>query len=176
MPLPHRKPVPGEAACAAFLEVRYVPAARTYYAGLLLLDDHGRPLEFAHNTLTLPDTALWSPAAARLPAVAELARSLFDAVRREPDLLLCLASLGEPADLLRELAPAVPFGQVDPGEPPEPAAWCWVNDPPTAEMGAARVHRALVRRGLLVEPFARLHAALAECYANVPWDEPDGPA
>lgn len=176
MPLPHRKPASGGDGCAAYFDVRLVPVARTFYAGLLLLDDHGRPLEFAHNTLTLPDSPLWSPGATGLIAVGELARSLFDAVRREPDLLLCPAALGDGAELLGELAPAVPFGQVEPGDTAQPVGWCWVNDPPTAEMPAARLHAALVRRGLLVEPFERLHAALAECYANVPWDEGDEPS
>ena len=177
MPIPHRKPA-GVAAdrCAAYLDVRHVPLARTWYGGLFLTDARGQPLEFVHNTLTLPAGGLWSGPRAALSVVGEVGRSLFDACRREPDLLLCLDTLGEPEDLLAELAPAVPFGQVKPGTEEQPAEWIWINDPPSSGMAAARLHAELIRRGLLLEPFARLRLGLAECYQAVPWDAAHGSA
>lgn len=60
MPIPYRKvPRADEDGVAAFLDVVWLKAARTFHGGLLLLDSRGRPLEFVYNTLTAPTGFLW---------------------------------------------------------------------------------------------------------------------
>jgi hypothetical protein len=137
--------------------------ARVLYGALLLLDGHGRPLEFIHNRLVLPSGFLW-PEERVLPAgLASLCHSLFDACRGEPDLLLVEAGLAEPAFLAKGIAPNVPFGIVGPGQSATPEV-SWVNGMPGAAMPAGQLLEEVAGHGLLAEPFHRAYLGLAETY------------
>jgi hypothetical protein len=112
---------------------------------------------------------LWTEEKIQRLGVARLAHSLFDACRREPDLLICLPSLGSADYAKTEMAPAIPFVQVVPEQENAPAEWNWLNDPPSSGMRAAILAQELARRGFITEPFERLHYALRLVYPDASW-------
>lgn len=172
MPIPYRKtPRAAEEGCAAYLDVVWVGANRTFYGALLLMDGRGQPLEFVHNSLTAPSGFLWSEERVRALGIAALSQSLFDACRREPDLLICLSTLGSAEFCRTELAPAIPFAQVTAGDGEIPVEWGWINEPPTPGMRAHALFQELSRRGFTVEPFERLRQGLRTIYPQAPWQE-----
>ena len=172
MPVPYRKtPRAVETGCAAYLDVARLPSASAYYSALLLMDGRGQPLEFVHNTLNAPSGFLWPEAKVRSLAVGALAQSLFDACRREPDLLVCLSTLGSPDFCRAELSPSIPFAQITPAQDDVPAEWNWINDPPAAGMRADALYRELSKRGFILEPFERLRDGLRIVYPQAPWQE-----
>ncbi|MCW3099830.1 MAG: hypothetical protein JWL77_5448 [Chthonomonadaceae bacterium] len=172
MPVPYRKtPRAAEVGQAAYLDILYLPADRTFYGGLLILDGKGQPQEFVHNTLAAPSGALWPEDTVLSLGVVMLVHSLFDACRREPDLLVSLPSLGSPEMCRTEIAPSIPFAQVAPAEEGIPAEWNWINEPPSSGMRAAILAQELARRGFIVEPFERLRYALRMVYPQAAWYE-----
>lgn len=174
MPVPYRKaPRSVEIGQAAYLDILWLPGDRTFYGGLLIMDGKGQPLEFVHNSLAAPAGVLWPEEKVRALGTVTLAHSLFDACRREPDLLVGLPELGTPEMLRAELAPAIPFVQVVPAEEGIPAQWNWINEPPTQGMRAAILAQELARRGFLVEPFERLWHALRMVYPQAAWQGSD---
>jgi hypothetical protein len=174
MPVPYRKtPRAAETGCAGYLDVLWLPSVRTFYGALLMMDGKGQPLEFVHNTLPAPADFLWPEAKLRPLATAALAHSLFDACRREPDLLVCPSTLGSPEFCRTEIAPLVPFAQVSPPHNEMPAEWSWVNAPPAPGMRAQVLAQELTQRGFLLEPFERLYDALRIVYREAPWHETD---
>jgi hypothetical protein len=172
MPVPYRKtPRAAEIGQAAYLDILYLPADHTFYGGLLVVDGKGQPQEFVHNTLTAPSGVLWPEDRVLSQGVVLLAHSLFDACRREPDLLIGLPSLGPPETLRVELAPAIPFVQAAPAGEGIPAEWNWINEPPSSGMRAAILAQELTRRGFVTEPFERLRYALRMVYPQAAWQE-----
>ena len=172
MSVPYRRPPRIlEEGCAAFLLIVSLPSTGTFYGALLLIDGRGQPVEFAHNTLSAPSGFLWPGEQVTAQATVELAHSLFDACRREPDLLVCLPALGTPEFCRAEIAPSIPLVQVLPGQNGEPDAWTWLNDPPTPGMRAYIVAQELTRRGFATEPFLRLWMGLRELYPDAPWED-----
>src|SRR5437016_2190181 len=138
MPVPYRKtPRVAEFGLAAYLDILWLPPDRAFYGGLLVIDGKGQPQEFVHNTLAAPSGLLWPEEKVRLLGTTMLAHSLFDACRREPDLLVGLASLGTPDYCRTEIAPSIPFAQVTPPREGLPAEWSWINDPPSSGMRAS---------------------------------------
>lgn len=175
MPVPYRRaPRAAEVGQAAYLDMVWSPRDRAFYGGLLVIDGKGQPLEFVHNTLAAPSGLLWSPEKVHQMGVPLLAHSLFDACRREPDLLVGLPALGTPEFCSAEIAPAVPFAQVVPPQESLPAEWNWINTPPSSGMRAAILAQELVRRGFLMEPFERLREALILVYPEASWPATDG--
>lgn len=174
MPVPYRKTPPTTGAgSAAYLDILWLRSARTFYGALLLMDGRGQPQEFVHNTLSAPAGFLWPEEQVRALGLVVLSHSLFDACRREPDLLVCRAALGSPEFCRTEIAPSIPFAQVAPGTGDAPVEWNWINDPPSAGMSAHRLAQELLRRGFALEPFARLREGLRELYPQAPWEEVD---
>ena len=178
MPVPYRKvPRLAQEGCAAFVDVVWLPSASAFYGGLLVVDGRGQPLEFVHNTLRAPSGFLWPAAQIATQGTLHLVHSLFDACRPDPDLLVCLPSLGTPEFCRNYLAPALPMAQVSvaaPGpEADEKDEWRWINDAPASGMRAAVVAQELGRRGFAREPFARLRLHLRELYPSAPWNEVD---
>lgn len=172
MPIPYRKtPRVVEEGCAAFLDVVWLRSAKTFYGAILLIDGRGQPLEFVHNTLSAPTGFLWPEEQVTTVGISALVHSLFEACRRDPDLLICLSTLGSPDFCKTELAPSIPFAQVSMGNHDSPDAWSWINDPPTQGMRAYMLHQELVRRGFVTEPFQRLRSGLREVYRDAPWHE-----
>jgi hypothetical protein len=174
MPVPYRKtPRAAETGCVAFLDVIWQRASRTLYGALLLMDGRGQPLEFVHNSLTAPGGFLWPEETVVLQGTAALAHSLFDACRREPDLLVCPAALGSPEFCRTELAPVIPFAQIAAAQDGLPAEWIWINDPPPSGMRAHALYEELSRRGVVDEPFERLRDGLRIAYPQAAWNRTD---
>ncbi len=172
MPVPYRKtPRAAEIGLAAYFDVIFLPSDRAFFGGLLIVDGKGQPQEFVHNTLAAPSGLLWSETKLQTVGVTMLAHSLFEACRREPDILICLETLGSPDFLKTEIAPSIPFVQVVPERDTLPAEWNWINEPPSAAMRAAILAQELARRGEITEPFERLHHALRLVYPQASWHE-----
>ncbi len=171
MPVPYRKtPRAAELGQAAYLDILWSPTDHTFYGGLLIIDGKGKPLEFVHNSLVAPQGVLWSEESLSRQGVARLAHSLFDACRREPDVLVSLPSLSSLEYGKTEIAPAIPFVQAVPEEENRPAEWNWINEPPSSGMRANLLAQELVRCGYITEPFERLHHALRLVYPNANWN------
>jgi hypothetical protein len=175
MAIPYRRPkATPEDGCAAYLDV--IPGQDGVLLGaLLLLDRRGRPLEFVHNRTYPPGGWMWPDELQVKACLAAIAHSLFDACRREPDLVVCKRTLG-PNDYLRsELAPSIPMV----------VAWAtgdgeiqreWVNDPPTPGMRSHALAPELESRGFLFEPFDRILRGLRVLYpTDLTRDEADDP-
>jgi len=172
MPVPYRKtPRAAETGSAAFVDVVWLEPSRTLYAGMLLMDGKGQPLEFVHNSMEAPADPLWPDDKLLPAAVAGLVHTLFDACRRDPDLIAVPAGLGSPEYCRTEIAPAIPFAQVAAEQNGMPAEWNWINAPPSPGMRAHQLAQELTRRGFLVEPFDRLRSALRIIYRDAPWHE-----
>lgn len=160
MPVPYQ-PATRTAAegQAAYLEL--VEVADQRQIGLLVVDGLGRPIEFVYNRVTRgePD---WAEAP-RATAVADLAHSVFDACRTEPDLLLISAAVG-PSDFCRAvLAPAVPCALQDEAT----GMLHWLGERPAGSLRGVRVRDELERRGLTGEPFERIRAGLKAVYGQL---------
>lgn len=153
----------------AYLDVLRLDADGAFYGAVLLLDGRGLPLEFVHNRLVPPSGLLWTEPDVSRQSVIALSRSLFDACRREPDLLLCLPTLGSPDFCRVEIAPVLPFAQVIPPQEDIPAGVVWINEPPAVGMRGHHLYQELLRRDALFEPFDRLRKALGEVYPQAPW-------
>ncbi|MGI4789551.1 MAG: hypothetical protein ACRYFS_11950 [Janthinobacterium lividum] len=174
MPVSYRKPPKMlEDGAVAYLDVFRLDGDDTFYGAILMLDGRGLPLEFVHNRLPSPSGLLWTEPDTGRQAVAALAHSLFDACRRDPDLLLCLPSLGTAEFCRAEIAPASPFAQVLPASESLPTGILWVNAPPTDGMRGLTLYQEALRRDALVEPFARLRLGLREIYPQAPWPVPE---
>ena len=174
MPVPYRK-TPKSAASpeAAYLDVVYLRSSGVFYGAILVIDSRGQPLEFVHNTLAAPTGFLWPEEQVLSLGIASLCHSLFDACQREPELLVCRASLGSAAYCNAEIAPSIPFAQIMESSNEEPAAWIWINDPPSPGMAAHSLSEMLQNRGFALEPFARIHQGLREVYPQAPWSDVD---
>src|ERR1700722_12542285 len=137
MPIPYRKaPISTSSKYAAYLEIVWLPSARAFYGGLLVIDGRGQPLEFVYNTLPAPAGFLWPEEQVSSVGIASLSRSLFEACRCEPELLVCSESLGTPEYCKAEIAVSIPFAQVVEVGAGLIAEWSWINDPPTTGMSA----------------------------------------
>ena len=170
MPVSYKKPSHLlEDSGVAYLDVFRLDADGAFYGAVLLLDGRGLPLEFVHNRLVPPSGLLWTEPDVTRQAVASLAHSLFDACRRDPDLLLCLPTLGSPEFCRVEIAPVVPFAQVLPPQEDIPAGVIWINEPPAAGMRGSLLYSELLRRDALFEPFERLRIGLREVYPQALW-------
>lgn len=165
MAVPYRKPqAKPEDGCAAYLEV-IAGQSDVRLGALLLLDRCGRPLEFVHNRTAPPGGWMWPADLQAGACVAAIAHSLFDACRRDPDLVVCQHTLG-PRDYLRgEIAPSIPLLVVWPAADGR-IQRDWVNDPPTAGMRAHALAPELEARGFLFEPFRRIQRGLRELYPD----------
>ena len=153
----------------AYLDIFRLDGDGAFYGAVLLLDGRGLPLEFVHNRLVPPFGLLWTEPDVSRQVIIALSHSLFDACRREPDLLLCLPALGSPDFCRVEIAPVLPFAQVIPPQEDIPAGIVWVNEPPAAGMRGYLLYQELLRRDALFEPFERLRKGLSEIYPQAPW-------
>ncbi|HEV2472515.1 MAG TPA: hypothetical protein VGS41_07620 [Chthonomonadales bacterium] len=172
MPVLHRKaPKSAAAACAAYIDVIWLPARRTFYGAMLVIDGSGQPLEFVHNTLEAPAGFLWPKEQVQTLGLAVLCHSLFDTCRREPDILVCKDTFGTAAYGKEEISPAIPFAQAAEASGEEPASWSWINSPPSPKMATYSLSETLRTHGLATEPFARIRQGLREVYPDAGWNE-----
>lgn len=150
-------------------------------AALFQVNARGAPVEFTYNRLDLPSPVLWRPEQLEREATKALARSLFEAARRTPLVLLCLADEIDAALLVEDIEVQIPVCRVAvmvDGGPFEPASTermvCgdatahlfWRPSRPSAESPARRLVTTLAGRGLLLEPFERALAGFAEALSG----------
>lgn len=146
-------------------------------AALFQVNARGAPVEFTYNRLDMPSAALWRPDQLEREATKALARSLFEAARRTPLVLLCLADEVDAALFVEDLDVQIPVCRVavvPEGRAPAPAsaerAVCgdttahlfWRPALPSAESPPRRLVSTLAARGLLLEPFERALAGYRE--------------
>jgi len=172
MPIPYRKtPRASTAQYAAYVEVVWIPSSHTFYGAILVIDTHGQPVEFVHNTLEAPSGFLWPENQVRGVGVASLCHSLFEACTREPELLVCSESLGSVSYCRAEIDAVIPFAQAVDSNDGKEVAWTWINNPPLPSMPAHSLSEVLRTRGFGVEPFERIRRGLRELYPGVKWTE-----
>lgn len=169
MPLSYRKSSKVlEEGAVAYLDCFRLDGDGIFYGAILILDGRGLPLEFIHNRLQPPTGLLWAEPDLSRQTIAALSHSLFDGCRRDPDLLLCLPTLGTIEFCRVEIAPTPPFAQALPAHDDMPPGVIWINTPPSEGMRGLTLYQDLLRRDALFEPFARLRQALREVYPQAP--------
>lgn len=166
---------------AAYLRLVPGDGDRRRGAALFQVNARGAPVEFTYNRMDLPSEALWRPDQLEREAVKALARSLFEAARRTPLVLLCLAEEIDAALLAEDLQVQIPVCRVAlqaGGEPfdttsSEPVVsgdatthLFWRPALPSTESPPRRLVATLAARGLLLEPFDRALAGFHEAFAG----------
>lgn len=151
---------------AAFVDVFWVPEQSRLYGGLLLLDGKGRPSEFVHTDLKAPKGFLWPEQDVRRLGTTEIVHALFDACRQEPALVVCRPSLGSANFCREDIAPLIPFAQIDTTQSEE-IAWTWVGEAPASGHAAYLLAQELIARGFTLEPFERVEKGLCEVYPEL---------
>ena len=158
---------------AAFLRIVRGDPSR---GALFQVNARGAPVEFTYNRVDLPSAALWRPEQLEREAAKALAASLFEAARRTPLVLLCLAAEVDAALFSEHLEVQIPVCRVAVGGEALPNAASservesgdmiahlfWRPALPSAESPPRRLVAALTSRGLLLEPFERALAGLDE--------------
>ena len=168
---------------AAFLRLVPAPAggSRRWGGALFQVNARGAPIEFTYNRLDLPSEALWRPAQLEREAAKALARSLFEAARRTPLVLLCLAAEIDAALFSEDLEVQIPVCRVAVEADGEPfqagpaervvsaeatAHLFWRPALPSPESAPRRLVSTLASRGLLLEPFERALAGFHEALGD----------
>ena len=174
----------GTAAFLRLLPVRPGGESPGRGGALFQVNARGAPVEFTYNRLALPAGALWRPEQLEREAAKALTTSLFEAARRTPLVVLCLASEIDPALFAEDLEVQIPVCRVavatggqDGGAagagPSElvvsddvTAHLFWRPALPSAESPPRRLVSTLAARGLLLEPFERALAGFDEALAG----------
>jgi hypothetical protein len=166
---------------AAFLRLVPDHDERRRGAALFQVNARGAPVEFTYNRLDLPSGALWRREQLEREAVKVLASSLFEAARRTPLVLLCLAHEIDSALFAEDLEVQIPVCRVAvqaDGEPFDTASaepvvsggltahLFWRPALPSSESPPRRLVATLTARGLLLEPFERALAGFHEALAG----------
>ena len=165
------------AGVAGYLHFATEPDDQGIRGALFLMSTRGEPMEFVFARIDCPSGSLWQPGMVRRRAVAELAKALFPAANRQPDVLLASAQEAPPEVFLEEVRLEIPLGRVAEGDSPPPAsleqtqrlsdsiAIYWVNGSPPPDSQAAQTLGLLMQRRLLLEPFARAALGIKEAFA-----------
>jgi hypothetical protein len=162
---------------AAFLRIVRGDPSR---GALFQVNARGAPVEFTYNRVDLPSAALWRPEQLEREAAKALAASLFEAARRTPLVLLCLAAEVDAALFAEDLEVQIPVCRVAVGDGGLPEALSgervesgdttahlfWRPVLPSAESPPRRLVTTLTSRGLLLEPFERALAGLDEAFSG----------
>jgi hypothetical protein len=164
---------------AAFLRILPGRGDRERGGALFQVNARGAPVEFTYNRLDLPSGTLWRPDQLEREAAKALATSLFEAARRTPLVLLCLAAEIDPALLSEDLEVQIPVCRValdEDGGPFEDtervelagaaAHLFWRPSLPSPESPPRRLVATLAGRGLLLEPFERAMAGFHEALSG----------
>jgi hypothetical protein len=163
---------------AAFL--RLLPGAhdRERRGAILQVNGRGSPVEFTYNRVDLPASALWRPDQLQREVAKTLAASLFEATRRTPLVIICLAAEIPPALFGEDLDVKIPVCRVAPEPDLEPAPsggedvltggrslhLFWRPHLPAPQSPPRRLVATLSGRGLLLEPFDRMLEGLEEAF------------
>jgi hypothetical protein len=163
---------------AAFL--RIVPDSGVSRGALFQVNARGAPVEFTYNRLDVPSGALWRPEQLERESAKALAVSLFEAARRTPLVLLCLAGEVDAALFSEDLEVQIPVCRVAVAEEDGlldaavaeqvavsdglTAHLFWRPALPSVESPPRRLVTTLAGRGLLLEPFERALDGLDEAF------------
>jgi hypothetical protein len=164
---------------AAFLLLEASTEPVGYRGALFQINARGEPVEFTYNRVETPNTFLWRPADMRRAALRRLTASLFTLCPRVPRLIFCLAAQTPPELLTQDITTTVAVGRIArtletpvPPEVPEPTDnqeaphLFWYPAPPADDTPERALVQALIRRGLLLEPFARASSGLDELFGE----------
>lgn len=152
-------------AIAAYLRFVAQPGEGELQAALFLINSRGDPLEFCFTRASLAVGTLWEPGRAYQWAAAELCRSLFEAVKHTPDLLLVLEEEIPLETLARDLEVQLPVCLVA-GSEVDPVAIQWIGAEPEEGSSIYDLVSSLRDRKLLLEPFRRAALGLEEAYPS----------
>lgn len=163
---------------AAFLRIVAGGEPSRRAGAMFQVNARGAPVEFTYNRLDAPSSALWRPEQLEREVAKALAVSLFEAARRTPLVLLCLAAEVDAALFAEDLVVGIPVCRVavESGEPPAAderllsgeatAHLFWRPAVASAESPPRRLVTTLASRGLLLEPFERAVAGLDEAFSG----------
>lgn len=182
MPIPFHDQDDLEAlGTAAFLLLEANSDPLGYRGAIFQINARGEPVEFTYNRVETPNTFLWRPADIRRAALRRLAASLFTLCPRIPRLILCLAAETPPELFTQDITVDLPVCRIarvlDPEiqaeaevhEPPgedDPAHLFWYPTPAGDDTPERALLQALIRHGLLFEPFQRASAGLNELFGE----------
>lgn len=159
--------------------LRIVPSedARTYDGVLFVVNGVGEPVEFCFSSVEAPRTILWGKASLRRRVNSELTRALFAACTSEPRLLLARAEEIGPDTFGDDVVTKVPTCRVTTrleavaigvGDQEEnldetgEVQIVWSGEAPLEDSPERKIILKLSELGLLLEPFERAIAGLAE--------------
>lgn len=145
-----------------------------------MVNARGEPLEFTYTRIDTPSTFLWRQNDVERHAVRKLTASLLSLCPRVPRVIFCLAEevaaelfcedirVSIPVCRLASQTVAVAFCDRESkgtANAPEPLRLFWFPGPPPPDSPEGRLFDRIVCTGLLLEPFERASAGLAEVFS-----------
>ena len=179
MPIPFRD-LGDEAHSGVAGYLRFVdePDGKGVRGAMFTMSTRGEPLEFSFTRIDVRLSVLWRAGEARRSAVVPLAKVLFEAATRVPDVVLALAEETPPRVFTEDLEVQVPLCRVAAGDR-GPMAFSeeserisdsltlvWVNGFPPPEGPGRKTIDLLNSRHLLLEPFTRAEKGLEEGFSS----------
>jgi len=165
-----------DAGVAGYLRFVDEPDGKGIRGALFVVSSRGEPLDFSFTRVDLRGGFLWRQGEAKRQAVAALAKSLFEAARRAPTVLIALADEVSPRVFTEDIEVGVPLCRVSTGEIEIQAAseekerlsdavdLFWVNGQPPPDSPARSLVDALNGRNILIEPFERASIGIREAF------------
>ena len=159
---------------AGFLRFVDEPDGRGVRGAMFVMSARGEPLDFIFTRADVRSGVLWRAGDARRQTVLALAKVLFEAASRVPDVVLALAKETPPRVFTEDLIVQVPLCRVATGDPgpmalsetPEHISdsltLIWVNPFPAPGDPGRETIELLDSRQLLLEPFERAMLGLEE--------------
>ena len=162
---------------AGYLRIMSSTDRPGYDGVLFVVNGVGEPVEFCFSSIETPRTVLWGRAALRRRANSELTKALLTACSSTPVLLLAKAEEVGPETFSDDIVTSVPtcrlttrleaiaVGVSDQEETVDESSEVqvvWSGEAPGMDSPARKLLSKLSEIGLLVEPFERAVAGLAE--------------
>ena len=166
---------------AGFLLLEATSEPLGFRGAIFQINARGEPVEFTYNRVETPNTFLWRPADIRRAALRRLTASLLTLCPRIPRLILCLAAETPPELFTQDITVSLPVCRIarsldaDLMAPPEvheppgedgPAHLFWYPAPPEDDTPERVLIQAMIRHGLLFEPFQRASSGLNELFGD----------
>ena len=179
MPIPFRDLADEtHSGVAGYLRFVDEPDGKGVRGAMFTMSTRGEPLEFSFTRIDVRLSVLWRREEARRSAVVPLAKVLFEAATRVPDVVLALAEETPPRVFTEDLEVQVPLCRVAAGDR-APMAFSeeserisdsltlvWVNGFPPSEGPGRKTIDLLNSRHLLLEPFTRAEKGLEEGFSS----------
>lgn len=177
MPVPFRDLTAGEdSGVAGYLRFIDEPDGKGIRGALFIVSSRAEPLDFSFSRIDVHSSFLWRAGEARRQAVTSLAKALFQAATRVPDLVLALAEEVPPRVFTDDLEVDVPLCRIATAEMMVQAGseeeerlsdsldLFWVHGRPAVDSAARGLIEALNGRQLLTEPFERASIGIEEAF------------